>query len=400
MNARTLLLPLLALPLFAAGCGERGPTSPASLPIAEPGTGALRSVRTVTGQTGRGALYAFHVPDNWNGSLVLYVHGFHDAAEQLRLPYKEDVDGLRDGLTRQGFAVGYSSFSENGWAVRDGAQRTHQLRGLFASSFGKPRRVYLVGHSLGSLIAVNLVEKHPELYDGVMPICGIIGGGQTTVSYIGNVRLLFDFFYPGALPGSVIDPAGLTAAEVQARAQTAMLGNVAGGSLNGAFMIQQVMQQIGMPIPVVGSTPMEQAPTLVGSIVYALAFHVRGFDDLASRTHGHQAFDNSRTDYVLPLVQRNIPRFQASPDARSYLRNWYEPTGNLQVPMVALDPTLDPIAPLFHKDRYAHAVAANGASDRLVRRTVPTYGHCAVPTSATLGAFAQLVGWAESGVRP
>ena len=61
-------------------------------------------------------------------------------------------------LAPQGFAVAVSSFSENGWVVKDGTQRTHQLLGLFTSKFGKPARVYVAGASMGGLIAIQMIE--------------------------------------------------------------------------------------------------------------------------------------------------------------------------------------------------------------------------------------------------
>jgi pimeloyl-ACP methyl ester carboxylesterase len=388
-----ILLAGLAAAFFAAGCADHDPVSP----LVESGAHlqANETVRTVTGRTGPGALYAFHVPAHWNGSLVLYVHGFRDAESPVDLRDQDGLETLRQELNARGFAVGYSSFSQNGWAVRDGAQRTHQLNGLFAASFGRPARTYLIGHSLGSLVTLNLVERFPAQYAGALPVCGILGGGQTTINYIANIRLLFDFFYPAALPGDVSDPQGLTAEEVQQRAVAAIAA-----SPMGAFMIQQVMGLLGMPIPAVGTTAAEQLPTLLGSIVYALAFHVRGFEDLMDRTHGRLAFDNTETDYVLPLVQNNIPRYAGSPDALNYLQHWYEPSGRLGVPVISLDGAFDPIAPLFHKDRYAAAVAQRGASEWLDRMVVPTYGHCEIPAGATLGAFARLVQWVETGVRP
>jgi pimeloyl-ACP methyl ester carboxylesterase len=82
-----------------------------------------------------------------------------------------------------GFA--FSSYSENGWAVKDGVQRTHQLLGIFTSKFGQPTRVYISGASMGGLIAIELAEKYP---------------GVIAVDYPANVRVLFDLFYPHVLP--------------------------------------------------------------------------------------------------------------------------------------------------------------------------------------------------------
>lgn len=380
------------------GCSEIEPLAP----FADAATQAsahevLGVARVVEGETGPGARYAFHAPADWNRTLVLYIHGIRDAEAPVDLHggNQDDIIGLTGQLVDLGYAVGYSSFTENGWAVRDGAIRTHQLSGLFTSSFGRPERVYLVGHSMGALIAIKLAESFPRLYDGVLPVCGVIGGAPMTVDYIGNIRLLFDFFYPGVLPGSVVDPAGATLEQTVGAAQAAMLAD-----LNGAFALAAVMSAIGMPLPLAGSTPPEQVPSLVGTILYVLGFHVRGFDDLTRRTHGHPAFDNADTDYVVPAVQATIPRYSARPDGREYLRLWYEPTGQLRVPTLALDPMFDPIAPLFHKQAYAEAVAGHGAAGLFAQRAIPTFGHCNVPTQTTLAAFLDLVAWVEAGIAP
>src|SRR5439155_12268199 len=79
---------------------------------------------------------AMFLPANWNGRLILCAHGFIDPAAPIALPDVEPVDvapwvvELRETLLSQGYAVAYSSYSENGWAVQDGAARTHELRDL------------------------------------------------------------------------------------------------------------------------------------------------------------------------------------------------------------------------------------------------------------------------------
>lgn len=380
-----------------AACGDLEPVGPSAEHGPQPAHAVVGRTRLVEGETGPGAQYAFHLPDAWNGSLVLYIHGIRDADAPVDLHggNQDDIIGLSAQLADLGYAVGYSSFSENGWAVRDGAIRTHQLRELFAGRFGQPARVYLVGHSMGALIAINLAESFPQHYAGVLPVCGVLGGAPLTIDYIGNVRLLFDYFYPGVLPGSVVDPAGATLEQVVGAAQAAMLAD-----LTGAFTLAGIMGAIGMPLPLAGSTLPEQVPSLVGTVLYALGFHVRGFDDLNRRTHGHPAFDNSTTNYVVPAVQASIPRYSARPDGREYLRKWYEPTGQLRIPTLALDPMFDPIAPLFHKAAYDAAVATHGEPGMFARRAIPTFGHCNVPTAVTIAAFTDLVGWVEAGTVP
>ena len=121
----------------------------------------------VDGQFGPGALYRLVRPANWNGRLVLYAHGFVSRSEPVVLPSEADL--IINLLTPQGFAVAFTSFSENGWAVKDGAQRTHQLLGIFTSKFGPPTGVYIAGASLGGLITIKLVEQYPSAFIGALP---------------------------------------------------------------------------------------------------------------------------------------------------------------------------------------------------------------------------------------
>src|SRR5256885_15103064 len=122
------------------------------------------------------------VPPAWNGGLILYAHGFVDPDAPIALPDAAPADvapwvvQLRESLLGAGYAVAYSSYSENGWAVKDGAARTHELRTLFAGRFGVPSHVYVGGRSLGALITVMLAESYPADYDGALALCGPLGG--------------------------------------------------------------------------------------------------------------------------------------------------------------------------------------------------------------------------------
>ena len=121
--------------------------------VTEPTSGPW--ARIVEGETGPGSLYAVYVPRQPNGDAVFYAHGIRDAYSyvngvgiptEVGLGNQDGFFELRDKLGSMGYAVAYSSFSENGFAVKDGAQRTHQLRGLLASELGgQPNRSFLVG---------------------------------------------------------------------------------------------------------------------------------------------------------------------------------------------------------------------------------------------------------------
>jgi len=340
-----------------------------------------------------GSLYRIVRPANWNGRLVLYAHGFVPSDAPVALPPEGSL--LISLLAPQGFAVAYSSFSENGWAVKDGAERTHQLLGIFSARFGRPARVYITGVSMGGLIAIKLSETYPSIYAGALPAGAVAGGSRRQFDYEANVWTLFDFLYPEVLPSDAASvPEGIDVTQaVVLPALAAMQANP-----NGALAMAQIDQ---IPIPFATSEE------LVESILTALAYYAIEFTDLSSRTHGHWFFDNSDTQYTgalppeqLQAINAGVQRFTASADALSYLEHFYNPSGALRIPMLTLATSRDPVVPGFHQISYKDAVTAAGASDFLVQREIERYGHLTVTPEELGQAFNDLVLWVEFGVKP
>ena len=395
----------LAVALIAA-CGEQAPLAPT-----RPSPTASRVLATsapvwsneITGTVGDGADYGIFVPTNWNGDVVFYAHGIIPPLAPVSLPGPADWDdaaALRDALGSAGYAVAYSSFGENGYAIKDGIQRTHQLRGIFTSRVGKPKRSFLIGHSLGAQVAQALAETYPDQYDGTLAMCGVLGGTRLETDYIAHVRTMFDLFYPGVLPGSTMEmPVVITdvASQIQNPVIAAVLANPTG------FQMISFSKQAQLA----GNNTAELLTTLVN----ALAYQAIGVNDLLARTHGHTLFDNSHTVYgsAIPAlipdaayvpVNAGIRRYIASPDALAWLDHNYEPTGNLRIPMLTVHKTRDRLVPFRHEAEYQARVAAAGASANLVQRSQDAYGHCDFDASYMLSNFQDLVHWVDTGVRP
>lgn len=200
MKAKPWNVSVATAAVLLAACSDRHPAAP--LPSISADRQTVEGPREVTGKIGPGALYALSIPANWNGDLVIYAHGYFSPLVPVALP---NIPRLRDGLLALGFGVAYSSYAENGFAIRDGVLRTRQLLGLFASNFGQPRRTYLASTSMGAAVVLRLAEENPQLFDGVLPMCGIVGGAQMELDYLFNVRVLFDYFYPGVIPGDAVN---------------------------------------------------------------------------------------------------------------------------------------------------------------------------------------------------
>jgi len=364
--------------------------------------------RVVTGETGPGSSYELYLPRQWNGAAVFYAHGIRDVLDPVGLQDQDGYRAIREQLGTLGYAVAYSSFSENGFAVEDAARRTHQLRGLFASRFRQPTRSFLLGHSLGALAVMKLAEQFPGQYDGAVPVCGIVGGTQLQLDYVVNVRALFDHFYPGILPGSASEPVPGYVMDLAKRNQ--IITTVSTNPL-GMLAIASTAQ-----------TPIEftTSAQLVESLINALVYHTRGADNVLTFVNGKFPVSNVGVTYsprpgliipplnlqsmsaILAGVNQQIPRFEADPSAAVWAAQNFTPSGALRIPTITLHNRWDRLVPSFHEDTLADRVSKAAATNLLVQRRNPGwgYGHCAIPAAAQVQAIADLANWVETGTKP
>ena len=363
------------------------------------------ALQEVVGVDKTGALYALFLPHGWNGRLVVYAHGFVDPAAPVALPDSAPVDvapwvvELRESLLQAGYAVAYSSYAENGWAVGDGAERTHELRPLFAKHFGEPQDTYIVGRSLGGLITMLLVHTHPHEYSGALALCGPVGGARQQVDYVANTRVLFDFFFPGVIPGDVLD-----VPELEYSSYSPLVRAIVGAILanpQAAVALASVAQV---------ELPWTNFPELVNSIVRVLGYNIRGTNDLLARTRGHSPFDNRRDTYsglgaFDTVLNAAVERYAADKAGLDFLGHFYQPEQHdlhkhLKIPVLTLHTTLDPDVPFAHEQTLAAIVTKANESKWLAQEHYVRYGHCNFSPAEATSAFGRLVNWAETGVKP
>lgn len=384
---RTLALCFLALALVATSTPVSADHSPLAL-------GEMIGAHN-------GAEYALFIPAAWNGRLVLYAHGFIDPEDPIALPDVAPADvapwvvALRETLLGAGYAVAYSSYAENGWAVQDGAERTHELRELFISRFGVPTHVYVMGRSLGALITVMLAEKFPGDYQGALALCGPVGGGRLEIDYVGNVRVLFDYFYPGVIPGDAVN-----VPPMEFTPDSPLVKEIIAAILADPVSAVRLasVDQVKLPYTTPGQ--------LINSIVRVLGYHVRGTNDLLARTGGAVPFGNTGTWYrglgllLDPRVNAGVQRVRAEEAGIRYLTEFYQPRGTLMIPLLTLHTTMDPDVPFFHEAALAKIVAAARRSSWLAQQSVQRYGHCNVSPAEVARTLSRLVAWAERRVKP
>jgi pimeloyl-ACP methyl ester carboxylesterase len=398
-----ITLLVFSLACLTSSCGRQQPTAPTTrLTTALRGSSTIPSrvaaEGTLEGDIGPGAHYVISTPEAWNGDLVLYAHGYTAPLFMLGIPPGEEVlvEGVRTLALQSGFAFAYSSYSQTGLGVKDAMQRTDQLLGIFNSRVGRPTRVFLVGTSFGGLVALKLVEERPRDFAGVLTLCGMLGGIKAEIDYASHVRVLFDYFFHDVLPGNLYEMPEISSLEqlqqiIIGPATDALTANPqAAGAL--ALLVQP-------PIPL--------GPATGAFIVQALVLHALEVHDLLDRTHGQGFFDNTQTVYTADLppelladVNAHVERYSAGPAAIRLFQKYYEPTGDLQVPLVSLHTSLDPVVPIFHESIYRSRVEERGQLENLHQTTIDRFGHCNFTPEEIAGAFQQLVALAPAPTIP
>jgi hypothetical protein len=326
----------------------------------------------------------------YNGDIILFAHGYVAPGSpagtwlsQLALPDGTSLPALLNSL---GFGFAASGFSKDGLAITQGIQDTKALTTVIAGLGIPVHKYFVTGASEGGAVAALSLENDPT-YSGGVAVCGPIGSFQKQLNYIGDVRVLFDYFFPGVLttgtPGESainIPPAlvaGWTGVYVPA-----VLHALAANPLATLQLISAAQIPVGLDL--------RNAPD---AIVGALWYNVFGTND-AKATLGGNPYDNIGRTYHGSFndarLNAMVARFAEDPAAVTHL-GAYETTGRLHNPLITLHTTADPIIPFWQETLYAGKVASQGASRQLLQIPVLRYGHCNVNATEASAALLLMV---------
>jgi pimeloyl-ACP methyl ester carboxylesterase len=331
-----------------------------------------------------GALTRVCFPTDWNGGLIVYAHGYVEPQAPLAVP--ENVLGgtpVEDLVNALGYAYAATSYRANGLvadaAVDDVVALEEMVRRTVRPD---PARAYVVGVSEGGLVAALTVEREPERFTGALAACGPIGDFVRQIDYLNDVRVVFDYFFPGILPGAPDDPPSTLVNGWASTYAPAVAAAVEGDPDRAA----ELAAVTGIPAEGL------DAATLAQTVVDLLRYNVLGSADARVRLGG-QAYDNAERVYVGSsddaALNQGVARFTADPLARLALAR-FETTGDPGVPLSIIHTTGDPIVPFFHQPLYQEKAAAAGAAGRLARQDVERLGHCNFTSTEVLAAFGEL----------
>ena len=434
----------IAVVLLVAACGSE--------PESRSRTDAIRSGATAVPYTGcdkvactgtlSGAKYEIEMPRTWNGTLLLFSHGYRPVqpAPPEFAPVPADVKDAQDAPNRpvasallaQGYALAGSAYATNGWAVADGVTAGEQLRDFFVQKIGQPNRTYAWGESLGGLITEMLAEKHPDWIAGAAPLCGVLAGGNL------NFDLALDLAYGVKTllaPGLKID--GYASYE-QAKAnfieaQKAVLAATTSSAGLGTLLLLAALVDAPMQTASYdGSTLQSRGSALLEGILTGLAFGTTIRLEVEGRVGGNPS-GNADADYtarVSPaeraLIDGVAPgstaanlarlakggRVEADHAARAKFATLGTPTGDITVPTLTLHTEADPLVLVQNESVFAGKVAASTTKTadlvQLYTKAPAHYdsrapygaGHCNFTTDELTGSVTALDRWVRGGIYP
>jgi pimeloyl-ACP methyl ester carboxylesterase len=329
------------------------------------------------------------LPPDFNGTLIIYAHGYVKPQEPLTLPEESgeaDVRELVEQLLDLGFGVATSSYHKNGYAVEQAEADLNNLVAYVESIEPDIDAVFIIGASEGALIATMLVEKYPETYAGGLALCGPLAGTQYQVAHLADVRAVFDYFFPEVFPFGALDVPD--DAYAQWNGPDGFKVKIAAAVEADPDGIAQVFGVAGVACD---TADHDEAANCAQNI---LAYSVFGTNDLLETAAGwpvsnvEKEYSGSVDDAAL---NAGIERFDVDPAASTYTNLYYRPSGLLQRPLVTLHTTGDPVVPYRHELIYFKRAALLGTDDKLTVLPVDRAGHCAFKTQEVAGGLGALL---------
>ena len=329
-----------------------------------------------------GAAFRIDVPENWNGSLVVYCHGYNATPVKFN---DQKLNPVLQVFADQGFAVAQSGYAAGGWAVEQAATDTESLRRYFIDKYGKPKETYITGHSMGGFLTMMLAETHPTAYDAALPLCGPLA---STEQFMGrgafDSYVLFNYYFPGILP----EPTKIPKDFANNRELQAKIEKTLDDAPEKAASLRRFHD-----------SNLKSNKDLASTTAF-IAYMIKELNERA----GGNPFDNRSVIYNGTLddnkINSDIPRYAADPKAIAYMRSFYTPTGRITNPMLAIHTSYDPLVPVWIPNTYSATIDVAGTSTMYVQQFVKHDGHCAITPAETAAGFAELREWKSHGTKP
>lgn len=415
----------------SSGAGRLGAPAIASVPAgptAVPHVSTAPAGTEVTGTLANGTTWVAEYPQSWNGTLILYSHGY-GALSAADAPDQE----TQQALLGQGFALAGSSFDPNGseWALNTAvSDQFGALTAVESTVLPRtPAHVIAFGTSMGGLVSALEAEQGQGRIAGALTTCGVVAGGVSLNDY----QLDGEYAIAQLLGNPATPLVGLDddTAESTADALTADAGQ-AQGSAAGQARLALAMAFLNMPAwdpssyaPAPAGQPAAeeaaQYAALTGDSDNAIDFMVGGRVSI-EQAAGGQAASDAGTNFAQALAGSpylgevkalyqaaglNLSAdlatltahatVKADPAALAALRASSDPTGKLAVPELDLHTVGDNLVPVEQENDYARLVGQAGGSGLLRQAYTESPGHCNFSVSEQVAGIKAVLQRVTSG---
>jgi pimeloyl-ACP methyl ester carboxylesterase len=367
-----------------------------------------------------GASWQASVPANWNGTLLLWSHGY----QPVLRPAEDAPLALREVLLAAGYALAGSSFAKGGWALAEAVPDQLDTLSAFRARHGQPKRVIAWGNSMGGLVSTALAERPAAPVDGALAMCASIGGavGMMNMALDGGYAFKTLIAPESAIRLVDVDDDRLNADRV------AQALNAANAAPAGRARVALAAVLGGIP----GWTSSDLPEPLAGDAGGRQAEMARAFvqgvmlprSDQEARAGGNFSW-NIGVDYRRQLalsgrrpllaalyrsagisLDRDLARLNAGPRIKAatapvaYMLRNYTPNGRPLVPLLSVQKIGDGATSPSLQRGYADAVAANRRAAMLGTLWVRAAGHCNFTAPVVMSALHHLEMRLATGVWP
>ncbi|MFL6141299.1 MAG: alpha/beta hydrolase [Labedaea sp.] len=363
------------------------------------------------------AQWVADVPADWNGTLILYSHGYNPTPNN---PARNSPDPqTAAALLARGYALVGSSYERSGWTMDTAVGDQLETLAVFSQRFGRPHRTLALGTSMGGLITGQLAERRHAGIDGALATCGLMEGGVDLLNYqLDGAHAIARLLVPD---GRTLQLAGFggSMAAVNASVQTMLAALAAAqGTPQGRARTALAAALYHLPRWAVGASQpapddyagQEQAQ--YQQFITALNFTYPARVDIENTVGGNPSW-NIGVDYrallphaderkqVMALYRQagldlaadldtlsRTAHIAPEPRALHRAAAISELTGELRVPVLSIHTTHDVLAPVQVEEDYAEQIRHAGENALLRQAFVHRLGHCAF-TPAELVASVQ-----------
>jgi len=378
--------------------------------------GVAPAQKHITGTLSDGATYVIDVPASWNGTLLLYSHGYVTPGSSN--PATDVGDPLTGSyLLGAGYALAGSSYATTGWAVQQAVPDQISTLAVFQSDVGTPTTTIAWGHSLGGMITAALVQEYPTQFNAALPMCGVLAGGVGTW----NQALDAEFAFNTLIAGGALQVVHISNPSANLATAEAFL-IAAQGTAQGKARLALVAALADTPGWYDPTSP-EPAETdytdreanqfqWMENVDFPFVFDFRA--ELEGRAGGNPSFNNG-VNYMTQLKKsidydevqalytaagldlatdlatlKKASRITADPGALTYLTENVIYNGQLPFPVLTMHTTGDGLVAVQDEQAYSTTVTKAKDKPELKQIFVHRAGHCEFSPAETITALQTL----------